>query len=46
MDEPILILKITLWRGRKVKDDLSACVLEGFMTASWDTWVDAKKGKS
>ncbi|MFZ2036960.1 MAG: hypothetical protein WAU62_08610 [Dehalococcoidales bacterium] len=34
------------WRGRKVKDDLSACVSEGFLTASWDTWVEAKKGKS
>jgi len=34
------------WHGRKVKDDLSACVSEGFLTASWDTWVEAKKGKS
>ena len=34
------------WRGRKVKDDLPSCVSEGFMTASWNAWVDAKKGKS
>jgi hypothetical protein len=34
------------WRGRSVKDDLSACVSEGFMTASWNGWIDAKSGKS
>ena len=34
------------WRGRKVKDDLPSCVSEGFMTDSWNAWVDAKKGKS
>ena len=33
------------WRGRRVKDDLSSCISEGFMTASWSGWVDAKKGK-
>ena len=34
------------WRGRRVKGDLPSCVSEGFMTASWNAWVDAKKGKS
>ena len=34
------------WRGRRVTDDLSSCVSEGFITASWNRWVDAKKGKS
>ena len=34
------------WRGRRVKDDLSSCASEGFITASWNAWVDAKKGKS
>jgi hypothetical protein len=33
-------------RGRRIKDDLSSCVSEGFMTVSWNGWVDAKKGKS
>jgi hypothetical protein len=33
-------------RGRRVADDLSACVLEGFITASWNRWVDAGRGKS
>jgi len=33
------------WRGRRVKDDLSSCMSEGFITASWNTWADAQKGK-
>ena len=33
------------WHGRRVKDDLQSCTSEGFMTASWNEWVDAKKGK-
>ena len=32
------------WRGRRVKDDLSSYVSEGFITASWNAWVDAQKG--
>jgi len=34
------------WRGRKVKDDLSACVSDGFMTTSWNGCIDAGRGKS
>lgn len=29
------------WQGRKVKGDLSASVQQGFLTASWNTWVDS-----
>ena len=34
------------WRGRRVKEDLQSCVSHGFMTASWNGWVDAQKGQS
>jgi hypothetical protein len=34
------------WRGRRVKGDLSAFVSEGFLTISWDAWVDSRRGKS
>ena len=33
------------WRGRWVKEDLQSCVSEGFISTSWNGWVDAKKGK-
>jgi len=25
------------WRGHKIKDDLSSCISDGFITASWNT---------
>jgi hypothetical protein len=33
------------WLGRKVKGDLHSNVSTGFLTASWNTWLDAKGGK-
>jgi len=30
------------WRGRKVKTNLRSCVSAGFLTASWNAWIDAK----
>jgi hypothetical protein len=33
-------------RGRRVKDDWSSCVSDGFITASWNRWVDAEREKS
>jgi len=30
------------WRGRKVKADLRSCVSAGFLTASWNAWIDAQ----
>ncbi len=33
------------WRGRRVKDDVQSCTSDGFITNSWNEWVDAKKGK-
>ena len=33
------------WQGRKVKGDLHSNVSAGFITASWNTWLDAKRGK-
>jgi hypothetical protein len=33
------------WRGRKVKTNLRCCVSAGFLTASWNAWIDAQGGK-
>ena len=33
------------WRGRKVKANLRSCVSAGFLTASWNAWIDAKGEK-
>jgi hypothetical protein len=33
------------WRGRKFKTNLRSCVSAGFMTASWNAWIDAKREK-
>ena len=33
------------WRGRKVKADLRSCVSAGFLTASWNAWIDAQGEK-
>ena len=46
MDGPILTSKIIAYgTGRKVKDDLHSNVSAGFITASWNTWLDAKGAK-
>jgi hypothetical protein len=34
------------WRGRKVKENLRSCVSAGFLTASWNAWIDAKGEKA
>jgi hypothetical protein len=33
------------WQGRKVKGDLHSNVYTGFITVSWNTWLDTKRGK-
>ena len=33
------------WRGRKIKANLRSCVSSGFLTASWNAWIDAKGEK-
>jgi hypothetical protein len=33
------------WRGRKVKGDLQSGIQRGFVTTSWNVWVDAKRGE-
>jgi len=33
------------WRGRKVKANLRSCVSAGFLTASWNAWIDAQGEK-
>jgi hypothetical protein len=30
------------WCGRKVKTNLRSCVSAGFLTASWNAWIDAQ----
>ena len=34
-----------LWRGRKVKANLRSCISAGFLTASWNAWIDAQGEK-
>jgi hypothetical protein len=33
------------WRGRKVKANLRSCVSAGFLTASWNAWINAQGEK-
>jgi hypothetical protein len=33
------------WRGRKVQANLRFCVSAGFLTASWNAWIDAQGEK-
>jgi hypothetical protein len=33
------------WQGRKVKGELKSSVTNGFITASWNKWLDAKGAK-
>ncbi len=33
------------WPGRRVKGELQSNVSRGFITNSWNTWVDSKSGK-
>ena len=33
------------WRGRKVKANPRSCVSAGFLTTSWNAWIDAKGEK-
>jgi hypothetical protein len=33
------------WQGRKVKDDLRSSVSAGFVTVSWNAWLDSKGTK-